>query len=329
MSFDIKSLYDSLGVPFEDSSNQEVAPPADDEIEDSSKNLEVAEPEDDEEEPEDEIESEEEEPEQPKQSSEENKKYQAARKKAEFEAEAKIAEIQKKAEEAIAAEKARADAIVQKVEPKVEPNVDKFYADRNMTNPYRNDLPIKTEADYNQFLDDEAVAQANEGNFAPLLKLLRETKPQVDVEKIKRDAEQKAQEKANIERMIERDMAEIARQDPEITLTGNLQKDYETITARPYGAALVENQKKNMTLLNAFYVGAKDFLVEREKERTLAAVKHKKAGTSHMKSPTGRGTKQEYVIPPETRTYYQAFFKGVSEKEMQEMYAKDQDREGG
>ena len=289
------------------------------------------------------VENEEEEP-QPEeriQTKEEDSKYAAARRKAEKEAEARIAEIQRQADEAIAAEKARADALEKASVDKTAKDqalIDRIYADRNMTNPYRNDSPIKTEADYRQFLEDEAEAQAAEGNFAPMLRLLRELKSQpqqVDIDKIRQEAEAKGRAEAletiRIEQRISRDIKEIKKQDPDLEITGDIKKDWQAVLARPYGQEVAKHLH-NMTLLDAFKIGAQDFLIQREKEKALAAAKLKKAGTSHMKAPIGRGSQKEYPIPPDVEKMYRGLpeFRKASAAEIQEMYTKYmRDKEGG
>jgi len=313
---------------------QEPAEPVEEEEDKGEEAQEVAEPADDEEEIE--------EPTERTQSPEEDAKYAAARRKAEEEAEARIAEIQRQAEEAIAAEKARADALEkansEKEAAKRQAEADKLYADRNMTNPYRNDSPIKTEAEYKQFLEDEAEAQAAEGNFAPMLKLLREMKnqvqPQIDVDKIiqeafekgKNEGKSEAQRNADIERRVAKDIDEIKKQDPDLELTGDIQKDWEAVLARPYGQEVQKHLKPGVTLLDAFKIGAQDFLIQREKEKALAAAQRKKAGTSHMKAPMGRGNSKEYPMDDKTKAYYKAFFPGMSEKELQNMHNKQMER---
>ena len=254
------------------------------------------------------------------QSQEDNSKYAAARRKAEEKANAAIEDERRRSEAIIKAEKDKASAL--------QVEINKFYSSQHLTNAFKNDNPITNKAEYEEFLDMEAESEIRQGNVLPeyIARVANKGKTQQPALNVHSETETQMREridsevkqKYEIQKLIDKDLAEIMTQDPEV-------KKFEDIFSRPYGAAVNENLKNRMTLKNAFLIGAKDFLIEKETKRAVADAKEKDASKKHLKTPGGRGTTKEYPVPPDTLENYRSFFPNRKDKQLREMYAKDQE----
>lgn len=269
------------------------------------------------------------------QSDEDNSKYAAARRKAE--AEAKL--IEQRANEAVEAERKKAEALKAKADG-LQAEIDAFYASQGMVNPYRSDKPIKTKAEYDEYQLDEAKEQLRQGNTDPkYIEMLaksfavggdkQERKSEADIRKeVEADIRQKVMEELRIQKLIEHDMREIGKDDTELQLTGDVEKDFAAIMARPYGKAVKEQLDAGMTLINAFRVGAKDWLVEQAVSKVETATKAKAASKKHLAPPNSRGAGLPSDMPKETLDMYRTFFPKASDKDIREMWEKDQRKHG-
>ena len=209
--------------------------------------------------------------------------------------------------------------------------VDKFIASQGIINPYKDDQPITTKAEYDEYIYQDASEKASQGDTSPEVirrlvqaELHKSETPQkktseVDVEKIRLEEREKAKLEFEAKRLFEKDLAEVKKLDPEI-------KGFEDIVKRPYGKQVIDNLRNKMTLINAFNIGAKDFLIERETERVLASAKAKEAGKSHLKAPSGRGGKSSVAVPSAVAKYYKGLMPDIKDSEIKKLYQKAQDR---
>jgi len=268
------------------------------------------------------------EPAKPKQTSEENRKYQAMRHKKQAQLEA-----EKRYQESLEAEKQRYEAELRAKEEEKSAalaEVDKFIAAQGLVNPYKDDAPITNKAEYDEYMYQDAAEKASQGDTSPevIRRLVQaeinKTEPQAqtkttDIEKIRQEEREKARLEFEARRLFEKDLQEVMRLDPEV-------KRFEDIANRPYGQTVLDNLKNKMTLINAFNIGARDFLIEREKERAVTSARTKEAGKSHLKTPNGRGSGKDITVPTATLRYYKNLIPGIKDSEIKKLYQADQER---
>ncbi len=211
------------------------------------------------------------------QTPEENAKYAAARRKAE-----------KERDDAIAAERARAEAAMQDI-----------FAKAGFVNPYTN-TPIKNKAEFDAYIarrNDEAAREAAAKRDKELRKagLSQDTINGIvdDHPAVKQAREMAAQRQMRIQqeraaaakRMIDEDVAQIAALDPDI-------KTIEDVFKSADANKVLDLTRRGYRLSDAYRIINNDKIVERQVNSRLQAATqaeiNKKESKNHLKA-TGKG----------------------------------------
>lgn len=253
----------------------------------------------------------------PEQSPEENARYAAARRKAE-----------KERDDAIAAERARADAAIQD-----------FLQKAGFVNPYTGQ-PVKNKAEFDAYIakrNDEAAREAAAKRDKELRKagLSQETINGIvnDHPAVKQAREMAAQQQMRMQqeraaaakRMIDEDVAQIAALDPDI-------KTIEDVFKSQDANKVLNLTRRGYRLADAYRIINNDKIVERQVNSRLQAATqaeiNKKASKDHLKA-TGKGkTGGEEPLSKETIERYRQLLPNATIEQIRAYEAKYNKRKG-
>ena len=227
-----------------------------------------------------------------------------------------------------AAVDAAVQAALRSEREKNEAEMKAMFAAAGMVDRYHDNKPITTLEEFNAF---QAARQADKlgrelqsGKLTPeSFQAAVDNSPavkaaQAAVERLtaREEAERESARKAEFERKMAEELAEINRMDPNV-------KTLEDAMALPTGGEFVRLVRDNgLTFLQAFKLANADSLAEARARAAREGAARNAAGKSHLRSITSPAGGVLADVPAETRRIYKDLFPDMTDEQIRKDYAK-------